>query len=170
MHEKMIKDIIMRMSKTDVEKLGEAFINTIDMIKLYQPDMYEEAEMRLYTALNGYHFNEDLAKKAVDHMVYPMPEYNYSHSPEQIEQSIKQIYQQAIAHMSKYGKKANPIPTEVTKWDMYYVYHMICADYSLSHGGDNSKILMMAYEFISDPDATPCKAYNYYCAMKKRGK
>lgn len=45
---------------------------------------------------------------------------------------------------------------------------MICADYPLSHGGDNQKISMMSYEFLSDPDGCEEKAYKYYKAMSKK--
>ena len=46
--------------------------------------------------------------------------------------------------MAKYGKTANPIGEKVNKWDKYFVYNMICADYPLSHGGDNQKWIFYA--------------------------
>lgn len=168
MHEKMIKDIITRMDKKEVNLLGDAFIDAIDVIKEHEPDMYHEIEKTIYIALNGEHFTEDLAMHAIECMEFVIPEYKFTYTPEQIEQSMKQIYQQATQVMNKYNKKAHIIPIEVNKWDMYYVYNMICSDYPLSHGGDNTKISMLAYEFLSDPDGSPCKAYRYYCAMKDK--
>lgn len=54
---------------------------------------------------------------------------------------------------------------DITLCDMEYVFNMISADYALTHGGDVAKISLMAYEFLSDPDAPEGKAYLYYCAM-----
>lgn len=70
--------------------------------------------------------------------------------------------------MAKYGKTANPIGEKVNKWDKYFVYNMICSDYPLSHGGDNKKISMMSYEFLSDPGGCKGKAYRYYKTISKK--
>ena len=167
MHKKMIKDIIAKMDKEDMEHLGDGIIEAIDIVKEHEPKLYRKMENAIYVAIYGEHFNEEMAKEAVECMEFVVPEYKYSYTADQIEQSLNQIYQQAAQTMTKYGKKACIIPIEVNKWDKYYVYNMICADYPLSHGGDSTKIAMMAYEFLSDPDAGACKAYKYYCAMKE---
>ena len=106
--------------------------------------------------------------EAVKEMVYVIPDYHFSYTPEQIESFIDQAHQQTSQIMAKYGKTANPIGEKINKWDKYFVYNMICADYPLSHGGDNQKISMMSYEFLSDPDGCEEKAYKYYKAMSKK--
>ena len=62
---------------------------------------------------------------------------SFDYTPEQIESFINQAYQQTSQIMAKYGKTTNPIGNKVNKWDKYIVYNIICADYPLSHGGDN---------------------------------
>lgn len=134
-------------------------------LKSIDEDLYDEYLNDLYIAAFGEHFNEKLYKKAVEEMVFVIPEYKQMHTPEQIEQTIRQMHQQASQLMSKNNKVAAMIPASVNKWDMAYVFNMICSDYPLTHGGDVNKIAMMAYEFISDPDADCGKSYRYYCEI-----
>ena len=129
---------------------------------------YMDLVEKFYLKIYGEHFNEKMAMKAVKEMVYIIPDYRFNYTPEQIESLIHQVHQQTNQIMAKYGKTANPIGEKVNKWDKYFVYNMICADYPLSHGGDNQKISMMSYEFLSDPDGCEGKAYRYYKAMSKK--
>lgn len=129
---------------------------------------YMDLVEKFYLKIYGEHFNEKMAMKAVKEMVYIIPDYRFDYTPEQIESFIHQVYQQTSQIMAKYGKTANPIGDKVNKWNKYFVYNMICADYPLSHGGDNQKMSMMSYEFLSDPDGCEEKAYKYYKAMSKK--
>lgn len=129
---------------------------------------YMDLVEKFYLKIYGEHFNEKMAMKAVKEMVYIIPDYRFDYTPEQIESLIHQAHQQTSQIMVKYGKTANPIGEKVNKWDKYFVYNMICADYHLSHSGDNKKISMMSYEFLSDPDGCEGKAYRYYKAMSKK--
>ena len=168
MHKKMIKEIIDKMDTHEIKALAKSYEEAIDLVKRHDRRLYKEIEDLLYVSIFGEHFNEEIAKAAVEEMEFPVSEYKYNHTAEQIENSLKQISQQAKQIMTKYGKKVHEIPEEVNKWDMYYTYNMICADYPLSHGGDMTKIAMLTYEFLSDPDAPCGKAYRYYCAMKDK--
>lgn len=134
-------------------------------LKDSNPKLYHELKDDFYISAYGEHFNKEMAEKAIEEMVYSVPDYKFNYTPEQIESYIAQSCQQATQIMSKYGKTANTIPEEINKWDKYYTYSMICSDYPLSHNGDNGKISMLAYEFLSDPDAPIGKAYRYCKAM-----
>lgn len=145
-----------------------------DVLIWHAKELKEENEKKycdlvekLYLKIYGEHFNEKMAMDAAKEMIYIIPDYHFNYTADQIESFIQQAYQQTSQIMAKYGKTANPIGEKVNKWDKYFVYNMICADYPLSHGGDNQKISMMAYEFLSDPDGCEEKAYKYYKAMEK---
>lgn len=168
-----IKEMLDDIEKT---KNSEEIIDIMEkVIMCHAMELKEENEKKymdlvekFYLKIYGEHFNEKIAMKAVKEMVYIIPDYRFDYTPEQIESFIHQAYQQTSQIMAKYGKTANPIGDKVNKWDKYFVYNMICADYPLSHGGDNQKISMMSYEFLSNPDGCEEKAYKYYKAMSKK--
>lgn len=162
----LLQEIEAKEPKEAINIFKNNIINYTEQIRQYHPDKYNEIVEQMYIDLYGEHFNEEMAKKAVKEMIFIIENYNFNYSPEQIEQLIEQMYKQTNQIMSKYGKIANPIPEEINKWDKYYTFNMICADYPLTHNGDSNKIAMMSYEFLSDPDAPICKAYKYYKAME----
>lgn len=167
-----IKELLQEIETKEPKEALTIFKNNIidytNQLKEHCPQKYNEIIEKMYIELYGEHFNEKMAKKAVENMIFVIENYDFKYSPEQIEQLIEQTYKQTNQIMSKYGKIANPIPEEINKWDKYYTFNMICADYPLSHNGDSNKIALMTYEFLSDPDAPICKPYKYYKAMKTK--
>lgn len=155
-------------SKDLIPKWEDMLLKHSKTLKEVSPVLYKELVEDLYISAYGEHFNKEMALEAVEEMLYVISDYKFNYTCEQIEGFITQAHQQSTQFMNKYGKMANEIPEEINKWDKYYTYHMICADYPLSHNGDANKIAMMSYEFLSDPDAPIGKAYRYYKAMEMK--
>ncbi len=146
--------------KIKIKKLEET-------IKCYfeDDDKYNDFYWILYEKMHGKHFNEILLKKAIKEMEFVNPEYKPKYTKEQIRSAIEQAYKISEQNYAKKGIVAPKIKDTTTMCDMEYVFNMISADYGLTHMGDTTKISLMTYEFLSDPDAPDGKAYLYYCAM-----
>ena len=126
---------------------------------------YDKFYWTLYEKIYGKHFNDDLVERAIKEMHFNNPDFKPKYTKEQIKSAIEQAYKIAEQNYAKKGIVAPKIKDTTTLCDMEYVFNMISADYGLSHMGDVTKISLMSYEFLSDPDAPEGKAYLYYCAM-----
>ena len=151
--------------KTIISKMEETvncFFKENDKDK---KEEYEDFYWTLYEKMYGKHFNDSLVEKAIKEMEFVNPDYKPKYSKEQIKSAIEQAYKIAEQNYAKRGIVAPKIKDDVTLCDMEYVFNMISADYAMTHSGDITKISLMSYEFLSDPDAPDGKAYLYYCAM-----
>lgn len=149
-----------------MKKLEEVIKDHSKELKHKNKDEYEDFYWMIYEKLNGKHFNEELVGMAIAEMEFASPEYRPNLTKEQIKNAIEQAYKIAEQSYMKKGVIAPKIPDNLTECDMEYTYYMVCADYPMSHMGDVTKISLMAYEFLSDPDAPEGKPYLYYCAME----
>lgn len=163
-----IKDLIKDNNfddKTIISKMEETvncFFKENDKDKKQE---YNDFYWTLYEKMYGKHFNDSLVKKAISEMIFVNPDYKPKYDKNQIKSAIEQAYKLAEQNYAKRGIAAPKLRDDITLYDMEYVFNMISADYGLSHAGDITKISLMAYEFLSDPDAPEGKAYLYYCAM-----
>lgn len=167
MHNK-IKELIKEIDFDDkvvVEKMEEAIDCFFGKKEEKDEKAYEHFYWLLYEKMYGKHFSDSLVRKAISEMQFVNPDYKPKYSKEQIKSALDQAYRLAEQNYAKRGMSAPKIKDDVTMCDMEYVFNMISADYGLTHSGDVTKISLMSYEFLSDPDAPEGKAYLYYCAM-----
>ena len=73
MHKKMIKDIIAKMDREDMEHLGDGIIEAINIVKEHEPKLYHKMENAIYVAIYGEHFNEEMAKEALTLAMHKLP-------------------------------------------------------------------------------------------------
>ena len=151
--------------KTVIKKLEETVNCYFKDENKNKKEEYNDFYWTLYEKMYGKHFNETLLKKAISEMEFVNPDYKPKYTKEQIKSAIEQAYKIAEQNYAKKGIIAPKIKDTTTLCDMEYVFNMISADYGMSHTGDITKISLMSYEFLSDPDAPDGKAYLYYCAM-----
>lgn len=165
---KKIKELIKDKDFTDkqkIEKLEEALHCYFKEEHKDKKEEYEDFYWILYEKMHGKHFNDILVKKAIEDMEFVNPDYKPKYTKEQIKSAVDQAYKISEQNYAKRGIVAPKIHDTTTMCDMEYVFNMISADYGMTHMGDITKISLMTYEFLSDPDAPEGKAYLYYCAM-----
>lgn len=146
MHTKMIKE-------ASLEKLQGFMEKHFSMLKTVDHKLYEEAEMELYTCINGYHFNDWFLDKAVNGMVNEDNTKGPHWSVDQtngVAQSLGIRYE----HFNQY--------------DFNYVMNMLYSDLYGSINASVSEYGKMALKWLSDKDAKDGKAFRYYWYISKR--
>lgn len=116
------------------------------------PELYHDYVQSLYVVLYGYHFNEDMARKAVEHMVNNDGTTGAHWS-----------YEQSLQLAQRAGINFNTV--HFNEWDWYYVINMIYSDYYGVLTDDTTSYIRVAQAFLDDKDAPDGKAYRYYKAM-----
>lgn len=143
MHTKILKDL-------DESKLRKFAEESMDYIKLYNPEMYDEIENKLYVEAYGCHFNAwslDCALKSLEN------EDGTTGGHWTLEQTTSVARAKGLS-FNKYNE-----------YDFCYVLNMMYSDYYGAVKDDTDTYIQMAIKFLSDKDAPEGKAYKYYMAM-----
>lgn len=139
MHKKLIKEIIAKNSKVDMEELEELVIEAMCELKEKDYAVYKHIEYKLYKLVYGEHLNEELATKWVEHM-----ENKDGTRGE---------------HWTKF--QTDQYASNYNKWDWYATMNMIYSDY-YNPKFDTTTYIELAKDFIADKDAGEGKVLNYY--------
>lgn len=139
MHRKLISQIVERGTSDNMHKLKEIMCKMIDKLKMNDHDAYKEIEYNLYTIINGYHLNEELAKQWVADMVNKDGTHGEHWSIDQTQQ---------------YNDRHN-------KYEWYAIMNMMYSDYH-NPKFNVTDYAEMAKNWFNDPDAHEGKTLRYY--------
>ncbi len=135
-----------------VEKIIKSYDKSLNKVKSYNEELYNDLKCDIYVEIYGCHFNEWLLKCATENM---QNEDGTAGAHWTLEQT------NAVARDSDI-KFIN-----FNQYDWNYVMNMIYSDYYGVISNDISAYVKMAKRFIMDKDSPKGKAYHYYMAMKK---
>ena len=139
MHKKLIKEIIAKESKADMEELECLVIELMDDIKDRDPKLYKHIECKLYKLVYGEHLNEELAQDWVNHM--------------------KNKDGTTGEHWTKF--QTDQYAGNHNKWDWYAAMNMAYSDY-FNPKFDTNFYIDFAKDWIDDKDAGEGKTFKYY--------
>ena len=135
-------------NETTMKKFFMAVIDAIEEMKDRGDEYaYYKSFFTVHESIFGKHFNDTLAKKAVDEMT------NIDGTTGE-HWSMQQTNSLLASQNLNYNKA-----------DFYYVVNMLYSDFSEVLGNDASMYLKMARAYLDDPDASKDKAY---CLWKAR--
>lgn len=124
-----------------------AVMKSIGEMRYNNQDAYIKAMLTVHESIFGKHFNETLAKKAVEEM-------------DNVNGSKGEHWTLAQTNQLLTAQKLN-----FNKYDFYYLMNMLHSDFSKVLGEDSKIYLNMAKAYIDDPDAKDSKVY---CIWKSR--
>ncbi len=125
----------------------DAVMKSIGEMRYNNKDAYVKAMLIVHESIFGKHFNETLAKKAVEEM-------------DNVDGSKGEHWTLAQTNQLLTAQKLN-----FNKYDFYYLMNMLHSDFSKVLGEDSKIYLSMAKAYIDDPDA---KGTKVYCIWKSR--
>lgn len=134
--------------KGDKEKEQEVYDNLwwgICKLKQHDESDYNKMMMKVHSVAYGPHFDEQLAKKAVEKMHNVDGTHGAHWSMEETNRLADQ-----------YGCKH--------KADWFYVLNMMWSDYANVFGNNVETYAKMAKAYLTDPDAEEGKAFKTYMA------
>lgn len=144
MHRKLIKELVTRKDKFDMEELECIMNYMIDNLKKYDYDSYNRIEYKLYKLVYGNHLCEELAYKWVASME------NKDGSKGE-HWSIEQTSQYAGTH---------------NKYDWYVAMNMAYSDY-FNSSFDVTTYVKLAKDWLTDKDVHADKILKYYFFIVK---
>lgn len=125
----------------------DAVMKSIGEMRYNNKDAYVKAMLTVHESIFGKHFNETLAKKAVEEM-------------DNVDGSKGEHWTLAQTNQLLTAQKLS-----FNKYDFYYLMNMLHSDFSKVLGEDSKIYLNMAKAYIDDPDAKESKVY---CIWKSR--
>ena len=145
-------------NKSNSFKIMEDTVTIVDEhleeFKHSHPNEYHELMNELFIAVNGYHFNEDMLKDAVTHMINDDGSKSPRFSVQECVQSARQL---GYANTKKFNE-----------WDLAYTINMMYSDYCEVLGDSITPHSKMANKFLNDKDAPDGKALRYYLCMREK--
>ena len=131
------------------EDLIDFAIKMLDVVKRYDIDMYNCLKLKLHVKLYGYHFDEHLAKYAVECMK------NYDGTTGEywtIEQTTNLLNQTGMS---------------INKYDWYYILNMLHSDAGEIFRSDTNLYLKYAIAvYFKDVDSDDTKPFKHYISQK----
>jgi len=145
MHSKILKDL----NEIQLRKFAK---ESLDYIKIYNPEMYEEIEHKLYLEAYGHHFNEWLLECALQGMIN--------------EDGTKGGHW-TVEQTNSVARSKGLTFSEYNEYDFNYVMNMIYSDYYGVIRDDIDTYYNMSIKFLTDKDFSKGKAYYYYMMVKE---
>ncbi len=108
---------------------------------------YEKLLCELYISINGEHFNEESAVKAVSEM-------------ENEDGTCGEYY--SLQYVKDIAHRYNTQFIEYNVYDLYYVMNMMHSDYYNVVGHNDDVYIKMSLAFLEDKDAKAGKAFRYH--------
>ena len=139
--EEYIEKIINNGKIEDMEKLSDMLEDTMEIVKEYNKDCFEEYKLKLYKMAYGNRLNKEMAKK----IVYNMKPYGE-----------KWNYNEVKLFQEERGL------THISTCDMYTVLNSAYNDYNDIFGENIDEYIRFAIDFIEDEDAKEDKVFLYY--------
>lgn len=130
-----------------VYDMASAVDSKMHKVKMIDEDLYHEIMLCAYVEVNGEHFDEYFAKKAVKGML------NFDGTKGE-HWDYEQTTNVARAHGVKFD--------EYNAWDWYYVMNMLYSDMGKIFGKDIASYVKIAEAWLDDEDVSPGKAFRYY--------
>ena len=121
-------------------------------LKNENQELYSELMSGLYVLVFGEHFNEELAKEAVENM-------KNADGTNGAHWSLKE----AVEAAKNEGISFN----NFNEYDWFYVLNMIYSDFYKVFNGNTNMYVKTAFEWLNDIDVKPGKAYRYYMQVVK---
>lgn len=135
---------------TDNGKLLEKFDEVLKMIKHAHPDKYHKIKDDIYVLINGYHFNEDMLKCALDCMV---------------NDDGTKVPKWDLDQTTQVANSNGILFDNFNEYDWNYVMNMVYSDYVNIFGDNLAYYIKLAMKFLIDKDAPEGKALRYYMAL-----
>lgn len=139
MHKKLIKDIIARADRTDMEKLEYIMCEALEDLKRKDLTCYKHVKHKLYKIAYGDHLNEELA-------------YEWVSSMENKDGTIGE-------HWNK--SQTDAYAGDYNKWDWYAAMNMAYSDH-YNPKFDTTMYIEFAKDWIDDKDVDEGKTLRYY--------
>ena len=121
-------------------------------LKNENQDLYYELMSGLYVLVFGEHFNEELAKEAVENMKNADGTTGAHWS---LKESVEAAKNEGISF------------NNFNEYDWFYVLNMIYSDFYKVFNGNTNMYVKTAFEWLNDIDVKPGKAYRYYMQVVK---
>ena len=133
------------------EEILHIFDDVLTSMKEHHPDMYKETKMKLYVAVNGYHFNQHM----LDDVYATMVNDNGTPAPKW-----------SMEDTTSVARNMGIVFDKFNEYDWNYAMNMIYSDYSEVLGENVQSYSRMAVKFLDDKDAPEGKALRYAMCMK----
>ena len=143
----------------------ESISRLLDRLHKDMPEVVEKEIRRQCGIFNDKHFDETTSKYVIDHMVpatKSMHELLEGITPSEARSRVQRAYSAARDHAMQQGFSAPELNSTFTDYDYYVVLAMCLADYWCSCMMNSDSVDMIAYEWMSDPDASVTKTWDYF--------
>ena len=144
MHRTLMRKIISDGKTENMEKLECVMVEALDYLKMFDEDVYDQAEYKLYKMAYGDHLSRELAEKWVGSMKNDDGTIGGHWT-----------YEQTSQHAGSYDKN-----------DWYAVLNMIYSDNYMPKF-ETSTYIDLAKKWFEDKDARPDKTLRYYWYVSK---
>lgn len=144
--EDYIEKIIENGKLEDMQTLSELLEDTMEIVKDYDKDCYDDLEMKLYKMAYGSHLN----KKMAEEIVHKMRPYGMRWS---IEETKTLQRQRGI--------------NDIDEIAFYTVINSAYNDYKDLFGEDIENYIRFTIDFIKDEDAKEGKVFKYFTEIVK---
>lgn len=134
------------------EKYGACMEKFMRKLKSENQELYYELMSGLYVLVFGEHFNEELAKEAVENMKNADGTTGAHWS---LKESVEAAKNEGISF------------NNFNEYDWFYVLNMIYSDFYKVFNGNTNMYVKTAFEWLNDIDVKPGKAYRYYMQVVK---
>ena len=142
-YKKMLEDITF-------EQLTEFTCDMLESLKIYDYNLFQKYEMKLYAEMYGMHFTKWLLEKALEKM--------------ENEDGTKGGHWN-IEQTNAFAKQYGIVFKNYNEYDFNYVMNMMYSDYYGSVPNETSIYAKMAKKFLEDKDVKLGKAYKYYISI-----
>lgn len=153
------------MLKTSIDSLS-CFL---DKISTHCEEDVKKELIKQAGIFNNKHFTLDVANYVIEEMKPAIGSKSIKElleeqhiTPESAKSEIRKAYEEARNYALREGLNAPVIPTEYNEYDYYVVLSMCIADFWYSGIEDPECFNMIAYQWLSDPDAKPTKVWDYF--------
>lgn len=119
----------------------------IKRLAMAHPEKAQDFLENAYIIINGPHFNEETAKKAVEGMI-------------NMDGSSGEHW--TLEQTSMAATQSGVVFNKFNKFDFYYVLNMLYSDYYGLFGDDSSTYIKLALAWLEDVDVPEGKAWRYY--------
>lgn len=135
-----------------MDMMIKCFDNVLTDMKEMHPDKYKEIKNKLYIAINGYHFNEEMLDDTYRNMV---------------SDDGSKVPRWSLSDTTQWARNSGISFRNFNEYDWNYVMNMLYSDYCVVLGDNSMSYVKMAEKFLNDKDAPDGKALRYSMCMKK---
>lgn len=154
---KLLDEMMKSGKREDYEKMAKLFGESLEKMKEYNPQAYEEMEEAIYCMVHGYHFNEHNYRKALDGMINEDGTRGAHWTLDETNQVLR-----------KFGIR---MTDDYNEYDFCYAMNMMYSDHYATAKKFNVNTVdfyvELALDFLEDEDGISGIAYKHYLMKKE---